>query len=135
MSFRAFQVPFTLLCRLYENAPCSVSNLCALVCTFGSVKNQQQGRTAMNVIPVELGVAPTNSAPKRHGFWRGLAHTLEALVAYPSKHAVSETELRRIADDIGRCRRLMFKKSQFHRDARLGRVPMHHATRAIKARP
>jgi hypothetical protein len=105
------------------------TRLCA---HFGSVKNQQQGRTAMNVIPVELSVAPTNSAPKRRGFWRGLAL---ALVAYPTKHAVSETGLRHIADDVERCRRLMFKKSQFHRDARLGRVPMHHATRAIKARP
>ena len=89
----------------------------------------------MSVIPVELSVAPANSAPKRHRFWRELAEALDALVAYPTKHAVSETELRRIADDIERCRRLMFKKSQFHRDARLGRVPMHHATRAIKARP
>jgi len=88
----------------------------------------------MNVIPVDLGPKPAPRGTRRRGFWHGLAERLDALVAYPTKHAVSEQELRRVDDDIRRCRQLMFKKPQQEREAKLGRTPMLDAARAIKAR-
>ena len=54
------------------------------------------------------------------------------MVAYPAKHAVSEQELRKVDDDIKRCRQLMFKKPQRQRDARLGRLSMPNAVGAFK---
>ena len=46
---------------------------------------------------------------KRPGFWRALGRQLDAWVAYPARHAVSERDLRRVDDEIERCRSLMFK--------------------------
>jgi hypothetical protein len=88
----------------------------------------------MSVLPVELRPRPAARAATRRGFWRGLAQRLDALAAYPTKHAISEQELRRVDDDIKRCRQLMFKKSQHCRDAKFDRVRMLRAPRAIKAR-
>lgn len=51
---------------------------------------------------------PPDHAAKRPGFWQGLARRLDALAAYPARRAVSEQDLRRVDDDIKRCR-LMFK--------------------------
>ncbi len=76
----------------------------------------------MSVIPVDLGPKPAPRGAKRRRFWRGLAERLDALVAYPTKHAVSEQELRRVDDDIRRCRQLMFNKPQQKRDAKLASV-------------
>lgn len=87
----------------------------------------------MSVIPVDLGAKPAIRGSKRR-FWHGLADRLDALVAYPTKHAVSEQELRRVDDDIRRCRQLMFKKPQQERAAKLGGAPMLRAARATKAR-
>ncbi len=86
----------------------------------------------MSIVPVEL--KPEDSAATRPGFWRRLAQRVDALVAYPANHAVSERELRRVDDDIKRCRQLMFGNPLAHRDAVFGRVPVHHAVRAIRAK-
>jgi hypothetical protein len=66
----------------------------------------------MSVIPFEPKAKPENTAPRRHGFWRRLATAIDSLAAYPVKHALSEQELRRVDGEIGRCRQLMFPKSQ-----------------------
>jgi hypothetical protein len=87
----------------------------------------------MSVIPVDLGAKPAIRGSKRRRFWHGLAERLDALVAYPTKHAVSEQELRRVDDDIRRCRQLM-KKPQQARAAKLGGAPMLRAARVTKAR-
>lgn len=88
----------------------------------------------MSIVAVKSNSKPADGAPPRPGFWHRLARRLDALVAYPANHAVSERELRRVDDDIRRCRQLMFGKPQACRDAMLGRLPMRHAVRAIKAR-
>ena len=64
----------------------------------------------MSVLSDNSSLKPANRAVKRRRFWRGLAERLDALVAYPTKHAISEQELRRVDDDIRRCRQLMVKK-------------------------
>jgi len=48
-----------------------------------------------------------HNAAKRSGLWRGFAERFYALVAYPARHAVSERDLRRVDDDIRRCRQLL----------------------------
>jgi hypothetical protein len=88
----------------------------------------------MSVIPVDLSPTPANRSARRRRFWHRLGEQLDALVAYPTKHAVSEQELRRVDDDIKRCRQLMVKKPQQRHDARLDRVSMPSSVRAIKAR-
>ncbi len=88
----------------------------------------------MSVIPVDLSPTPANRSAKRRRFWHRLGERLDALVAYPTKHAVSEQELRRVDDDIKRCRQLMLKKPQRQRDAKVGRVSMPSSVRAMKAR-
>lgn len=65
----------------------------------------------MSVIPIDF-----RSNPAKGRFWRALAERLHALAAYPAKHAVSEQELRRIDEDIERCRQLMFPKQRRQRD-------------------
>jgi len=88
----------------------------------------------MSVIPVDLGPkSVTNSISKRRSFRRGLAQALDVLVAYPTKHALSEYELCRIDQDIKRYQGLM------HKDfppvgARLDRAARHRGARAIQAR-
>ncbi len=77
---------------------------------------------------------PADRTAKRRRFWHGFAERLDALVVYPTKHAVSEQELRKVDDDIKRCRQLMFKKSQRQRDAKLERLSMSNAAAAIKTR-
>lgn len=52
---------------------------------------------------------PLERSAKRQGFWRGLAERLDALAAYPTRHAISQQDLRRVDDDIERCRQLVFK--------------------------
>jgi len=88
----------------------------------------------MSVIAFDRSPEPDSSKPKRHGFWRGLARALDSLAAYPTKHAVSEGELRRVAEDIERCRRLMFKRPQRRCQAMAGREPVHRVAPALKAR-
>lgn len=79
----------------------------------------------MNVIPIDLHPKPA----KRRRFWQEFAKRLDALFAYPAKHAVSEQELRRVDEDIKRCRQLMFKKRQQKRDAKLARVTVAREAR------
>jgi hypothetical protein len=88
----------------------------------------------MSVIPIDLGPKPVNRSVNRWRFWHRLAERLDALVAYRVKNAVSEQELRRVDDDIKRCRELMSKNSQQDGDAKL--VPMRsvHAIRTVKIR-
>ena len=87
----------------------------------------------MSFLTTSAESLPTR-ATKRRQFWRGLAERLDALVAYPAKHAVSEQELRKVDDDIRRCRQLMIKKPQQLRNAKLGRVSIPNAVRAMKAK-
>jgi hypothetical protein len=59
-----------------------------------------------------------------------LAQTRRAtLVAYPIKNAVSERELRRVDEDIRRCRELVSKNLQQEAEAKLVRM---RPTRAIR---
>jgi len=71
----------------------------------------------MSAIPVDF-----RPKPAKRRFWHGFAERLDALIAYPAKHAVSEQELRRVDEDIKRCRQLMVKKPQQKRDAKFARV-------------
>jgi hypothetical protein len=87
----------------------------------------------MSVIPIDLG-AKLNRSAKRWSFWDRLAERLDALVAYPIRNAVSERELRRVDEDIKRCRELMSKNSQQQGDAKLVRMRPAHAIRAVKIR-
>jgi hypothetical protein len=87
----------------------------------------------MGVLPDVLRRKRTDRATKRR-FWQGLAERLDALAAYPTKHAVSEQELCKVDDDIKRCRQLMFKRPQRQRDAKLRRLSMPSAVRAIQGR-
>jgi hypothetical protein len=73
----------------------------------------------MSVLSDGFRPKPIDSSVKRRRFWRGLAEQLDALVAYPTKHAVSEQELRKVDDDIKRCRQLMFNKPQQQRETAL----------------
>lgn len=85
----------------------------------------------MSVISLELGPTPANRAAKR--FRHRLAEWLDALVAYPIKNAVSEQELRRVDEDIKRCRELTPRNSQLRIDAKFGGMP-ERAIRAVKIR-
>jgi len=89
----------------------------------------------MSVIPVDLSAKRPKRAPKRHGFWRGLAQKLDSLAAYPTKHALSDSELRHVADDIERCRQLIPGRPLRRVDARLDRRSLQPTVRTIKARP
>jgi hypothetical protein len=92
----------------------------------------------MSVIPFDRSLKaakPGNDAPKRHGFWQGLAWTLDAIAAYPSRHVLSEQELRHVDDEIRRCRQLMSKKPHRRRDAIPVHSPAYRTVRAMKARP
>jgi hypothetical protein len=94
----------------------------------------------MSVIPFDSFAKPDSRAPSRHGFWsdgfwsdgfwRGLALALDRLASYPTHHALSDSELRRVADDIERCRRLMRSKPERH-TAKLSRVRRKHAARPV----
>jgi hypothetical protein len=64
----------------------------------------------MGVFPTDLNSKPANRVPKRRGFWRRLAQKLDSLAAYQTKRALSDSELRRVADDIKRCRQLIPNK-------------------------
>jgi hypothetical protein len=91
----------------------------------------------MSVIPFDRSLKatePGNEAPKRHRFWQGLAWTLHAIAAYPSRHVLSEQELRHVDDDIKRCRQLMFKKPSRRGGVIRGHLPAHRAVRAMKVR-
>ena len=88
----------------------------------------------MSVLPPEVIPKSANSAAERRGFWRELAQRLDALVAYPIRHAVSERELRRVDDDIKRGRRLMLNTPRNRGSEILARVPMHHAVRSLRVR-
>jgi hypothetical protein len=84
----------------------------------------------MSVIPIDLGPKPVNQTAKRWCVGHRLAERLDALVAYPVKNAVSEQELRRVDDDIKRCRELMSKNSLQEGDTKLVRTA--RAIRTIK---
>jgi len=88
----------------------------------------------MSVLSEDLRRKPADCTAKRRGFWHELAERLDALVAYPAKHAVSEQELRKVDDDIKRCRQLMFKKPQRQRDKKLGRLSVANPAGVLKAR-
>ncbi len=88
----------------------------------------------MSVLSDDFLRKPADRSAERRRFWHGLAERLDALAAYPAKHAVSEQELRKVDDDIKRCRQLMFKKPRPQRDAKLGRLSMSNAVGAIKTR-
>ncbi len=87
----------------------------------------------MSVLSDDCEPKPAGHPAKQRRFWRGLAERLDALAAYPTKHAVSEQELRKVDDDIKRCRQLMFKKSQRQHEATLGRLRMPTTVRAVEA--
>ena len=78
----------------------------------------------------------TSFEPKSIGmhFWHRLAERLDALVAYAIKNAVSEQELRRVDEDIKRCRELMSKNSQQEDDAKLARMRLARGIRMAKIR-
>ena len=59
----------------------------------------------MSVIPIDL----RPKSAKRRGPWREFVERLDALLTYPARHVVSDQELRRIDEDIKRCRELMFR--------------------------
>jgi hypothetical protein len=88
----------------------------------------------MSVLSDGFGRKPADRAAKQRRFWHGLAERLDALAAYPTRHAISEQELRKVDDDIKRCRQLMFKKPRRQRDAKLGRLSMPGAIGALKTR-
>lgn len=91
----------------------------------------------MNVIPFNRSLQatkPGNGARQRHRFWQRLARTLDAIAAYPSRHVLSEHELRHVDDEIRRCRQLMFKEPHRRRDPILAHLPVRHAVRAMKVR-
>ncbi len=88
----------------------------------------------MSVLSDDFPRKPADRSAQRRRFWHGLAERLDAMVAYPAKHAVSEQELRKVDDDIKRCRQLMFRKPQGQRDASLRRLSMPNAVGAIKTR-
>jgi hypothetical protein len=66
----------------------------------------------MSAIAIDLGPKPAKRAARRWHFWHRLAERLDALVAYPIKNTVSDQELRRVDEDIKRCRELMAKSMQ-----------------------
>lgn len=83
----------------------------------------------MSALPIDLHANDLHAKPARRWFRRALAERLDALAAYPAKHAVSEQELRRVDEDIKRCRQLMFQNQQ--RSLKLSRVT---ATRQARMR-
>jgi len=88
----------------------------------------------MSVIPIDLGSKRVNRAAKRTRFWHRLDERLDALVAYPIKNAVSQQELRRVDEDIKRCRELMSKNLQQEGDAKLVRMRPARGIRTVKIR-
>ena len=88
----------------------------------------------MSVIPIDLGSKPVKRAVKRWHFWHRLAERLDELVAYPIKNAVSEQELRRVDEDIKRCRELISKNPQQEGDAKLIRMRLARGIRTAKIR-
>ena len=84
----------------------------------------------MSVIPIDLGRKSVNRVPKLRRFWHRPAEWLEALVAYPIKNAVSQQELRRVDEDIKRCRES--KNRRQRADAKLGGLRPERAIRAVK---
>ena len=63
----------------------------------------------MSEVAADLSFKPPNRAAERPHFWRRVAERLDALAAYSTKHAVSEQELRRVDEDIKRCRQLLLR--------------------------
>jgi hypothetical protein len=88
----------------------------------------------MSVIPIDLSRKPMNRAPKLRRFWHRPAKWLDALVAYPIKNALSQQELRRVDEDIKRCRELMSKDRRQGAGAKLGGLRPERAIRAVKVR-
>jgi hypothetical protein len=88
----------------------------------------------MSVISIDLGAKPINRAAKRWRFRYRLAEWLDALVTYPIKNAVSEQQLRRVDEDIKRCRDLMSNNRRQGADAKLGGLWPGRAIRAVKVR-
>jgi hypothetical protein len=88
----------------------------------------------MSVIPIDLGSKRMNRAATPWRFWHRLAERLDALAAYPIKNAVSEQELRRVDEDIRRCRELMSKNLKQEGDAKLVSMRPARAIRMVKIR-
>jgi hypothetical protein len=86
----------------------------------------------MSVIPIDFDPKPVNRAGARWHFWHRLAERLDALVAYPIKNAVSEQQLRRVDQDIKRCRELMSRNPPG--DAKLVRMRLARGIRAVEIR-
>ncbi|HUI13253.1 MAG TPA: hypothetical protein VL048_07290 [Xanthobacteraceae bacterium] len=82
----------------------------------------------MSVLSDDFRRKPVGHAVKRRRFWRGLAERLDALAAFPTKHAVSEQELRKVDADIKRCRQLMFNTPQQKRDGKRARLTVARGT-------
>jgi hypothetical protein len=97
-------------------------------------QKKQQKETSMSVIPIDLRLEPVNRVARRWHFWHRLAKRLDALVACPIKNAVSQQELRRVDEDIKRCRELMSKNSQREGGTKLARMHPARAIRAVKIR-
>jgi hypothetical protein len=91
----------------------------------------------MSVILSVRRTKPANDNLMQRGFWRRLGRAIDALAAYPVKHALSEQELRRVDGDIVRCRKLMFPQRQRSSAVVPLRSSVNRAvrTRAIKLRP
>jgi hypothetical protein len=88
----------------------------------------------MSVIPIDFDPKPVNRAGARWHFWHRLAERLDALVAYPIKNAVSEQQLRRVDQDIKRCRELMSKNPQQEWEAKIVRMRPAREIRTVKIR-
>jgi hypothetical protein len=82
----------------------------------------------MSVIPFEPKATRENIA-RRHGFWQRLATAVDSLAAYQVKHALSEPELRRVDNEIVRCRQLMLPRSQHFSTAAPSRLQVDRMRR------
>jgi hypothetical protein len=78
---------------------------------------------------IDSGVATLRS------FWHRVAAGIDALGAYPVKHALSDRQLRRVDDDIERCRQLMSTPPQRRSAVVPRRVSAQYAFAAIKVQP
>jgi hypothetical protein len=88
----------------------------------------------MSVIPIDLRLKPVNRAATRLHLWHRLAERLDALAAHPIKNAVSQQELRRVDEDIKRCRELMSKNPQQEWEAKIVRMRPAREIRTVKIR-
>jgi hypothetical protein len=86
----------------------------------------------MSVVPFKR--AANNDMPKRAGIWQRCALMIDSLAAYPVRHALSAQDIRRVDDEIARCRQLMFAPPRPLRVGVSRRRPMHAAFAPVKVR-